>query len=119
MADPQQIIRILAYRGVTVRAEGDRLVAGPRHLLDDELRRLIARFKPELITHLGQDPSIPLAAIIETAESHALADRLGRGWDLIKGAADADRERLEDHWIALLDQYVESHRPGRDQEKAA
>ncbi len=52
MADPQQIIRILRYRGVTVRVEDDRLVAAPRHLLDHELRTLIARFKPELIAHL-------------------------------------------------------------------
>ncbi len=51
MADPQQVIRILRYRGVTVRLDGDRLVAAPRHLLDAELRRLIARFKPELIAH--------------------------------------------------------------------
>lgn len=52
MADPRQVLRILAYRGVTVRVEGDRLVASPRHVLDAELRRLIARFKPELIAHL-------------------------------------------------------------------
>jgi hypothetical protein len=48
----QQVIRILAYRGVTVRLDYDGLIAGPRHLLDDELRRLITRFKPELIRHL-------------------------------------------------------------------
>ncbi len=48
----QQVIRILRYRGVTVRPDGDRLVAGPRHLLDDELRRLIARFRTELIAYL-------------------------------------------------------------------
>lgn len=48
----QQVIRILAYRGVTVRLDGDRLVGAPRHLLDDELRRLISRFRPELIEHL-------------------------------------------------------------------
>lgn len=52
MADPRQVIRILRYRGVTVRLDGDRLVAAPRHLLDAELRTLIARFKPELIAHL-------------------------------------------------------------------
>lgn len=52
MADPQQVIRILRYRGVTVRVEGDRLIATPRHRLDDELRRLIARFRPDLIAHL-------------------------------------------------------------------
>ncbi len=52
MADPQQVIRILAYRGVTVRVEGDRLVAAPRHRLDPELRNLITRFRTELIGHL-------------------------------------------------------------------
>lgn len=118
-ADMDQIIRILAWRGLAVRLDGERLEAGPRHRIDAELRHLLDRFKPELITHLGQDPTVPLAAIIETAASDALADRLGRGWDLVEAAADADRECLEDHWIALLDQYVESHRPERDQGKAA
>lgn len=50
--DPQQVIRILAYRGVTVRLDGERLIAGPRHLLDGELRRLIGRFRTELIAFL-------------------------------------------------------------------
>ncbi len=51
----QQVIRILAYRGVTVRLDGDRLVAAPKQLLDDELRRLIARFRTELIADLGEE----------------------------------------------------------------
>lgn len=55
MADPQQVRRILASCGVTVRLEGDRLIATPRHRLNDELRRLIARFKPELIAHLDAE----------------------------------------------------------------
>ncbi len=53
----QQVIRILAYRGVTVRLDGDRLVAAPKHLLDDELRRLIARFRIDLIKVLRSQRS--------------------------------------------------------------
>lgn len=52
MADPRQVIRILAYRGVTVRLYRGHLIAGPRNLLDPEVRRLIARFPAEMIAHL-------------------------------------------------------------------
>ncbi len=48
----QQVIRILGYRGVTIRLDGDRLVGAPWQLLDDELRHLIMRFRTELIEHL-------------------------------------------------------------------
>lgn len=58
----QQVLRILAYRGVTVRLDDDRLVGTPRHLLDDELRRLIARFRSELLAHLESERAREKAA---------------------------------------------------------
>ncbi len=50
--EARQVIRILGYRGVRIRLEGDRLVGTPSDLLDDELRRLITRFRPELVAYL-------------------------------------------------------------------
>ena len=52
MTDPRQVIRILAYRGVTVRLDHGHLIAGPRHLLYPEVRRLIAPFRAEMIAYL-------------------------------------------------------------------
>lgn len=34
-----------------------------------------------------------------------LSDRLERGWTLCEAATGAERDRLDDHWIALLRQY--------------
>ncbi len=72
MADPEQIIRILRYRGVTVRVDGDRLIATPHHLLDHELRRLIARFKPLIMDELQERES--LSATVSNAMALSDAD---------------------------------------------
>ncbi len=52
-ADPQQIKRILDYRGIDVRLDGDRLIARPRSgSIPDDMVRFIRHFKPVIIAEL-------------------------------------------------------------------
>lgn len=53
-ADPQRIKRILDYRGIDVRLDGDRLIARPRSgPLSDDMVRFIRHFKSVIIAELG------------------------------------------------------------------
>lgn len=54
------------------------------------------------------DPVLRAAAVeahAELREALTLADRLERGWDLCAQAAPDVRDRLDEHWIALLGEY--------------
>lgn len=52
-ADPKQILRILDYRGIDVRLDGDRLIARPRHgSLPPDMTSFIRHFKPLIVREL-------------------------------------------------------------------
>ncbi len=51
-ADPAQVIRILHFRGIQVKVDGGRLIAGPPEVMTDELRRFIRHNRDLLIAHL-------------------------------------------------------------------
>jgi len=52
-ADPQQVFRVLAYRGVEVRLVNGRLAARCRHgPMPEDMRRFVIHFTPLIITEL-------------------------------------------------------------------
>lgn len=55
---PSGVLGRLRAAGVRVAVDGDRLTAGPRALLTDELRALIRGHKAELIELLSESPDL-------------------------------------------------------------
>ena len=51
-ADPGQVLRILRIRGVHVKVEHGRLIAGPAAVMTDDLRQFIRHNRDLLIAHL-------------------------------------------------------------------
>jgi hypothetical protein len=55
-ADPKQVLRILDYRGIDLRLDGDRLIARPRSgQLPDDMARFIRHFKDLIVAELTPD----------------------------------------------------------------
>lgn len=59
-ADPQQVLRILDYRGIDVRAEDGRLIAKPRHGdIPADMIQFIRHFKDLIVAQLqSQDRGV-------------------------------------------------------------
>jgi hypothetical protein len=52
----QSILTEFSRRGITLRAEGDRLIAKPLSAVSPELREAVRRHKAALLAHLRTDP---------------------------------------------------------------
>lgn len=56
---PDALLADLQQRGLTIRAEGNRLIVTPRNALTDELRDLLREAKPALLSLLhGYTPEL-------------------------------------------------------------
>ena len=90
-----ELLATLRTLGVQVRVEDRTIRLGPAHLVTDDLVHLVAIHRSEILIH--------------GTYAEQLEQRLRAGEEMIEAETDLnERHRLENHWLALLEEYMQA-----------